>query len=55
MTKGLRKGLASYGDTGFSLFLRRAFRKAATYSDSALDRQIETSARPAAARRLLPL
>ncbi len=28
MTDGLRKGLASYGDAGFSLFLRKAFIKA---------------------------
>jgi dihydroxy-acid dehydratase len=55
MAKSLRKGLASYGDTGFSLFLRRAFSNAAAYSDSAPDRQIETSARAAAAGRLLPL
>jgi dihydroxy-acid dehydratase len=40
MTKGLRKGLASYGDPAFSLFLRKAFIKAAGYSDDALDRPI---------------
>jgi dihydroxy-acid dehydratase len=40
MSKGLRKGLTSYGDTGFSLFLRRAFIKAMGYSDDALDRPI---------------
>ncbi len=28
MTSGLRKGLTSYGDAGFSLFLRKAFIKA---------------------------
>jgi dihydroxy-acid dehydratase len=55
MTKGLRKGLTSYSDAGFSLFLHKAIIKAAGYSDSALDRQIETSARPAAVGRLLPL
>ena len=38
--KGLRKGLTSYGDAGFSLFLRRAFIKAMGYSDDALDRPI---------------
>ncbi|HWW49867.1 MAG TPA: IlvD/Edd family dehydratase [Xanthobacteraceae bacterium] len=38
--KGLRKGLTSYGDAGFSLFLRKAFIKAAGYSDDALDRPI---------------
>ena len=40
MTSGLRKGLTSYGDAGFSLFLRRAFIKAMGYSDDALDRPI---------------
>ena len=39
-TKGLRKGLTSYGDAGFSLFLRKAFIKASGYSDDALDRPI---------------
>lgn len=37
---GLRKGLTSYGDADFSLFLRKAFIKAAGYSDDALDRPI---------------
>ena len=37
---GLRKGLTSYGDDGFSLFLRRAFIKAMGYSDDALSRPI---------------
>jgi dihydroxy-acid dehydratase len=40
MKEGLRKGLTSYGDEGFSLFLRKAFIKAAGYSDDALDRPI---------------
>ena len=40
MNKGLRKGLTSYGDAGFSLFLRKAFIKAMGYSDDALDRPI---------------
>ena len=40
MTKGLRKGLTSYGDAGFSLFLRTAFIKAMGFSDDALDRPI---------------
>ncbi|CCE01493.1 IlvD/Edd family dehydratase [Bradyrhizobium sp. STM 3809] len=40
MTDGLRKGLTAYGDAGFSLFLRKAFIKAAGYSDDALDRPI---------------
>src|SRR5271156_824827 len=38
--RGLRKGLTSYGDAGFSLFLRKAFIKASGYSDDALDRPI---------------
>ncbi len=38
--KGLRKGLTSYGDERFSLFLRRVFIKAMGYSDDALDRPI---------------
>ncbi len=37
---GLRKGLTSYGDIGFSMFLRRAFIKGAGFSDSALDRPV---------------
>src|SRR2546430_10006219 len=37
---GLRQGLATYGDAGFSLFLRKAFIKAGGYSDDALDRPI---------------
>ena len=40
MTKGMRKGLTSYGDPGFSLFLRRAFIKAMGFSDDALKRPI---------------
>ena len=40
MADGLRKGLTSYGDAGFSLFLRKAFIKAMGYSDDALDRLI---------------
>jgi len=40
VTKGMRKGLTSYGDPGFSLFLRKAFIKAMGYSDDALDRPI---------------
>lgn len=34
--KGMDKGLTSYGDTGFSRFLRRAFIKGMGYSDEAL-------------------
>ena len=37
---GLRKGLTSYGDSGFSLFLRKAFIKGAGYTDDALDRPV---------------
>ncbi|MBV9078975.1 MAG: dihydroxy-acid dehydratase, partial [Methylobacteriaceae bacterium] len=40
MGRGLRKGLTSYGDAAFSLFLRRAFIKAMGYSDDALERPI---------------
>jgi len=36
----MRKGLANYGDAGFSLFLRKAFIKAMGYSDESLDRPI---------------
>jgi len=38
--RGLRKGLTSYGDADFSLFLRKAFIKAMGYSDDALERPI---------------
>ncbi len=37
---GMRKGLTSYGDAGFSLFLRKAFIKGAGYTDQALDRPV---------------
>lgn len=37
---GMRKGLTSYGDSGFSLFLRKAFIKGAGYSDGALERPV---------------
>jgi dihydroxy-acid dehydratase len=37
---GLRQGLTHYGDTGFSLFLRKAFIKGAGYTDEALDRPV---------------
>jgi dihydroxy-acid dehydratase len=36
----MRKGLTSYGDKDFSLFLRKAFIKGMGYSDDALDRPI---------------
>ncbi|MFC5357629.1 IlvD/Edd family dehydratase [Azospirillum himalayense] len=39
-TKGMRAGLANYGDAGFSLFLRKAFIAAMGYSDDALERPI---------------
>ena len=32
---GLHKGLTSYGDSGFSMFLRKAFIKGAGYTDGA--------------------
>ena len=38
--QGLRKGLTSYGDKEFSLFLRKAFIKGAGYTNSALDRPV---------------
>jgi len=37
---GMRQGLTSYGDAGFSLFLRKAFIKGAGLSDEALNRPI---------------
>jgi len=37
---GMRKGLTSYGDADFSLFLRKAFIKGAGYTDEALSRPI---------------
>ncbi len=37
---GMRKGLTSYGDPGFSVFLRKAFIKGAGYTDDALDRRV---------------
>ena len=37
---GLSKGLTSYGDRGFALFLRKAFIKGAGYTDAALDRPV---------------
>ena len=38
--QGMSKGLTSYGDQGFSLFLRKAFIKGAGYTDQALDRPV---------------
>ncbi|MBC5766048.1 IlvD/Edd family dehydratase [Ramlibacter albus] len=38
--KGMRKGLTQYGDSGFSLFLRKAFIKGAGYTDNALERPV---------------
>lgn len=37
---GIRRGLTNYGDTGFSLFLRKAFVKGAGYTDNALNRLV---------------
>lgn len=36
----MRRGLTSYGDAEFSLFLRKAFIKGAGYSDAALERPV---------------
>ena len=47
--KGMKKGLTSYGDSGFSLFLRKAFIKGAGYTDDALDRPIVGLANTASA------
>jgi len=38
--KGMQLGLTSYGDEGFSLYLRKAFIKAMGYSDDALARPV---------------
>jgi dihydroxy-acid dehydratase len=38
--RGMQRGLTSYGDAGFSLFLRKAFIKGAGYTDSALERPV---------------
>jgi dihydroxy-acid dehydratase len=38
--RGLEKGLTSYGDRGFSLFLRKAFIKGAGFTDDALTRPV---------------
>ncbi len=38
--RGMHQGLTSYGDTGFSLFLRKAFIKGAGYTDAALERPV---------------
>ena len=38
--KGLSRGLTSYGDADFSLFLRKAFIKGAGYTDDALSRPV---------------
>lgn len=37
---GIEKGLTNYGDPGFSIYLRKAFIKAAGYSDEALAKPI---------------
>jgi len=37
---GIQRGLTRYGDTGFSLFLRKAFIKGAGFTDAALDRPV---------------
>jgi len=40
VTTGMRKGLTSYGDDAFSLFLRKVFIKAMGYTDDSLGRPI---------------
>jgi dihydroxy-acid dehydratase len=40
MNRGMRRGLTSYADAEFSLFLRKAFIKAMGYSEDALSRPI---------------
>jgi len=40
VASGMSKGLTSYGDAGFSLFLRKAFIKGAGYTERALDRPV---------------
>ncbi|HUI99927.1 MAG TPA: IlvD/Edd family dehydratase [Usitatibacter sp.] len=47
--RGLEKGLTSYGDRQFSLFLRKAFIKGAGYSDDALARPVVGIANTASA------
>ncbi len=37
---GMRRGLTRYGDTDFSLYLRKAFVKGMGYSDDALSRPV---------------
>ena len=37
---GMSRGLTSYGDAGFSLFLRKAFIKGAGYTEAALNRPV---------------
>jgi len=39
-TKGLARGLTNYGDTGFSLYLRRSFAKSMGYSSEMLARPV---------------
>jgi dihydroxy-acid dehydratase len=39
-SEGFKKGLTSYGDKNFSLFLRKAFIKGAGYTDAALERPV---------------
>ncbi len=47
--RGLEKGLTSYGDRQFSLFLRKAFIKGAGYTDDALARPVVGIANTASA------
>ena len=38
--KGLKRGLTNYGDTGFSLFLRKSFAKSMGYTEQDLERPV---------------
>ena len=40
ISSGMKKNLTNYGDTGFSIFLRKAFIKGLGYSDDMLDKKI---------------
>ncbi|WP_332814146.1 IlvD/Edd family dehydratase [Ramlibacter sp.] len=56
--KGMKKNLANYGDTGFSVFLRKVFLRSMGYSDEAVDRPVigitDTSSGFNACHRMVP-
>ena len=56
--KGMRKNLANYGDSGFSVFLRKVFLKSMGYSEEAVDRPVigitDTSSGFNACHRMVP-